>query len=173
MDLHIRPMRPGDPVTMARAFAAIGWPSKSEPLFERYLGDQEGGGRDALLALSGDELAGYLTIDWRPTYPPLVAAGIPEIQDLNVLPAFRRQRIATRLLDRAEGLIAARARAVGLAVGLHPGYNAAQRLYVLRGYVPDGNGVTVGNHFAREGQTVVLDDEVVLHLIKHLPARSS
>lgn len=30
---------------------------------------------------------------------------------------------------------------VCLGVGLHSGYGAAQRMYVLRGYVPDGSGV--------------------------------
>jgi hypothetical protein len=72
-----------------------------------------------------------------------------------------------------EDLARARADFVGIGVGLHPGYNAAQRLYVLRGHVPDGHGVTVGDEPVREGQTVVLNDEVDLHLVKRLrPPRS-
>ncbi len=65
---------------------------------------------------------------------------IPEIQDLNVLPPFRRKGIATMLLDRAEAEVACRSDVVGIGVGLHPGYNDAQRLYVKRGYIPDGLG---------------------------------
>jgi hypothetical protein len=89
---------------------------------------------------------------------------------LNVLSTFRRRGIATRLVDAAEGLVGRRSRQVGIGVGLHPGYNAAQRMYVLRGYVPDGNGVTVGYEFVREGQIVTMDDGVVLHVIKRLPS---
>jgi len=53
-------------------------------------------------------------------------------------------------------------------VGLHPGYNAAQRLYARRGYIPDGLGVTYRDRYVREGEQVVFDDDLVLHLIKAL-----
>jgi GNAT superfamily N-acetyltransferase len=165
-------MAEGDPTMMARAFAAIGWTSKTEPLFERYLREQHRGDLEALLAFADQDFAGYLTVNWRPSYPPLADTGIPEIQDLNVLPALRRRGIASRLLDEAEELAGAHTSTVAIGVGLHPGYNAAQRLYVLRGYVPDGNGVTVRDRFVHEGQTVVLNDELVLHLLKSLAGGS-
>ncbi|WP_417419328.1 hypothetical protein [Hominenteromicrobium sp.] len=40
-----------------------------------------------------------------------------------------------------EALAAETSDTVCLGVGLHSGYGAAQRMYVLRGYVPDGSGV--------------------------------
>ncbi|MDQ2841742.1 MAG: GNAT family N-acetyltransferase [Acidobacteriota bacterium] len=89
---------------------------------------------------------------------------IPEIQDLNVLPGFRRKGIATQLLDRAECEIASRSEVVGIGVGLHPGYNDAQRLYGKRGYIPDGQGITYRDRYLRQGEQVVLDDDLVLHL---------
>jgi len=55
---------------------------------------------------------------------------------------------------------------VGIGAGLHSGYNAAQRMYVLRGYVPDGNGVVWRNEFIREGQELTVDDELILHFTK-------
>jgi hypothetical protein len=55
---------------------------------------------------------------------------------------------------------------VGIGVGLHPGYNVAQRLYVKRGYIPDGRGITYHNRYVEEGMKVVLDDDLVLHLTK-------
>ena len=45
-------------------------------------------------------------------------------------------------------------------------YRAAQRLYVLRGYVPDGNGVYCRGRFPQEGEQVRLDDDLVLYLVK-------
>jgi Acetyltransferase (GNAT) domain len=59
-------------------------------------------------------------------------------QDLNILRQFRRQGIASHLLDRVEAEVARHSGVVGIGVGFYPGYNAAQRLYVRRGYVPDG-----------------------------------
>jgi GNAT superfamily N-acetyltransferase len=81
-------------------------------------------------------------VNWRPTYPGFVDLNVPEIQDLNVLTEYRRNGIASRLLDRAETEAARRSSVVGITVGLHPGYNAAPRLYAKRGYIPDGRGIT-------------------------------
>jgi len=55
-------------------------------------------------------------------------------------------------------------------VGLHPGYNDAQRLYIKRGYIPDGRGVTYNNRYLREGETTILDDELLLHLTRPVRA---
>jgi len=165
--LRIRRLEAGDPPVMSAAFAAIGWKKPVEQ-YDRYLEAQRSGRRDVLVAFSRVSFTGYVTVNWHPDYPPLSLGGTPEIQDLNVLPAWRRRGIASRLLDEAERLAALRSDRVGIGVGLHPGYNAAQRLYVLRGYVPDGHGVTAGNAFVREGQTVTMDDEVVLHFVKML-----
>lgn len=85
-----------------------------------------------------------------------------------MLPEFRRNGIGSLLLDEAEGIAATRGTSVGIGVGLHPGYNAAQRLYVKRGYVPDGFGVTYRNQFIQEGAVVVADDDLVLHFRKKL-----
>ena len=109
-----------------------------------------------------------MTVNWRPAYIGFADLNIPEIQDLNVLTTFRREGIATRLLDRAEGEAGRRSDVVGIAVGLHPGYNAAQRLYAKRGYIPDGRGITYRNCFVEEGASVVMDDDLVMHLTKQI-----
>lgn len=101
-------------------------------------------------------------------FPRVGWTGIPEILDLNVLPEFRRRGIASRLLDHAEEAAKERSRVVGIGVGLHPGYNAAQRLYVKRGYVPDGLGVTYGDRYVEMGELVRFDDELILHFRKEL-----
>jgi hypothetical protein len=62
----------------------------------------------------------------------------------------------------------ARSSVAGIGVGLHPGYNEAQRMYVKRGYIPDGRGVTYRNRYVEEGMQVVLDDDLVLHLTKRI-----
>jgi len=163
----IRALNGTDPETMSSAFREMGI-LKPAAQYRRYLAEQESGSRTCLVASIGANFVGYVTVNWRPSYLPFVEAGTPEIQDLNVLPSFRRRGIATLLLDRAEAEVAVRSGAVGISVGLHPGYNQAQRLYIRRGYIPDGRGITYRYQYLKEGMQVVLDDDLLLHLTKFL-----
>jgi GNAT superfamily N-acetyltransferase len=167
-EIQVRRFRADDLTTATESFSVIG---KTATLFQRYLAEQKERRRTVLLGLIDGEFAGYVTVNWQPTYAPLAAAQIPELQDLNVLPTLRRRGIGTALIRAAEFEAKARSAAVGIAVGLHPGYNAAQRLYVQLGYVPDGNGITVSERTVSEAQTITLDDNVVLHFEKTLASR--
>ncbi|HEY2171241.1 MAG TPA: GNAT family N-acetyltransferase [Candidatus Angelobacter sp.] len=164
-DVEIRVLSENDPETISAAFKDIGWGTPVAQ-YQRYLAEQAAGSRLCFVATVNRQFAGYVTVNWAPPYPPFADQKIPEIQDLNVVPPFRRRGIGTRLLDRAEEEAAIRARVVGIGVGLHPGYNVAQRLYVKRGYIPDGRGITYHNRYVEEGMKVVLDDDLVLHLTK-------
>jgi ribosomal protein S18 acetylase RimI-like enzyme len=166
-ELTIRLLETTDIAPITAAFAALGW-DKPASQYERYLAEQQAGDRVVLVALSNDEFAGYVTIVWRSHYPPFAADHIPEIVDFNVLPHFRRQHIGTRLMDEAEQRIGARSAVVGIGVGLYPDYGAAQRMYVLRGYVPDGRGVYYDNQQVRPGQAVPVDDSLALYFTKEL-----
>jgi GNAT superfamily N-acetyltransferase len=164
----IRLLDETDPPAIAAAFLAMRW-NKPESQYIRYLREQVVGTRMCFVAFANDRFAGYVTINWKPVYAGFAELNIPEIQDLNVLPTYRRRGIASRLLDHAECEAAKRSTVVGIGVGLHPGYNPAQRLYAKRGYIPDGRGITYQNRFVEEGATVVLDDNLVLHFTKQLP----
>lgn len=163
MTLEIRSLTAEDAPVISAAFV-----NKPVEQYVRYVDEQSNGARDCWVATVEGRFGGYVTLVWNPSYPGLAGRGIPEIQDLNVLPEFRRRGIASCLLDRAEALAAKRSSAIAIGVGLHPGYNAAQRLYVLRGYVPDGLGVTHNDRYVEEGETVPFDDELVLHFEKTL-----
>ncbi|HEU5423702.1 MAG TPA: GNAT family N-acetyltransferase [Nitrolancea sp.] len=169
--LAIRPLAAGDIPEIAAAFAALGW-NKPAAQYQRYLREQERGERAALLARLDGRFAGYLTVVWRSGYPPFRAAGIPEIVDFNVLPDLRRRGIGSRLLDAAEELIAARwplaASLAGIGVGLDPDYGAAQRLYVERGYLPDGRGLAWRGQPVAYGQSVTVDDDLALYFTREL-----
>jgi GNAT superfamily N-acetyltransferase len=165
--VEIRTLNDSDPETICVAFKGIG-AGKSVAQYRRYLADQMAGTRTCLVATLDGQFAGYVTVNWTPTYCGFVQEQIPEIQDLNVLPGLRRKGVATRLLDRAEEEISRRSSVAGIGVGLHPGYNQAQKLYATRGYIPDGRGVTYRDRYVEEGASVVLDDHLVLHLTKRL-----
>ncbi len=165
--LVTRPLSEHDPPVISAACQSVGW-NKLETQYRRYLNEQAAGTRTCLVAELGGQFVGYVTINWQPAYIEFAEQRIPEIQDLSVLPAFRRRGIVTRLLDEAEAHVSARYNVVGIGVGLHPGYNAAQRLYVKRGYVPDGRGLTCKGRYVAEGEALVLDDDLVLYLTKTL-----
>lgn len=51
-------------------------------------------------------------------------------------------------------------------MGLYPDYGSAQRIYVQRGYIPDGMGVTYNYERVSPGESVRLDDDLVLWFVK-------
>lgn len=151
-----------------QAFAPLGWPGKDAELYRRYLAEQDSGARNGLVASVGARIAGYVTVRWRSDYLPFRDAGIPEIQDLNVLPAFRRQYVGTALMDAAESAIGARGDTSGLGVGLYADYGPAQLMYLRRGYRPDGRGLAYRFVTVAPGTTVRVDDDLSLMMTRAL-----
>ncbi|HET9109717.1 MAG TPA: GNAT family N-acetyltransferase [Ktedonobacterales bacterium] len=165
--LSIQLLKTEDVPTIAAAFAALGW-DKPAAQYDGYLAEQQRGERVALVAWRADEFVGYVTVVWASGYVPFREAGIPEIADFNVLPHARRQGIGSRLMDEAERRIAERSPVAGIGVGLFADYGAAQRIYVKRGYVPDGRGITSHGRRVGWGDAVVVDDDLVLYFTKPL-----
>ena len=155
---------------LAAAFAD--WP-KPRSTFEGYASEAAERRRAVLIARLDGALAGFVTVNWNSAYSAFAAAGIPEIQDLNVLTDFQRRGIGTSLMNAAELCIArAGHRTVGIGVGLYAGdgygYGSAQRMYVKRGYIPDGAGVMVDGVAPTPGTSIVLDESPVLMFTKSL-----
>jgi GNAT superfamily N-acetyltransferase len=164
-DCRIRLLRDDDILAIADAFAVLGW-DKPPAQYRGYLAEQRQGEREVLVAWDGDLFVGYVTVVWNSGYAPFREAGIPEIADFNVLPHVRRLGIGSQLLDEAERRIAERSHVAGIGVGMTADYGAAQRLYVKRGYVPDGRGLVASGHHVRWGETVLVDDDLVLYFTK-------
>jgi GNAT superfamily N-acetyltransferase len=161
----IRALRDDDPEVVSAAFTAIGW-DKPVSQYEKYLAEQRAGLRDVLVATVDEEYAGYVTVRWESPYEPF--NGIPEIQDFNVLPKFRRRGIGTALMDAAEALVAERSDVVAIGVGLYADYGTAQRMYVRRGYIPDGRGLIYDGKQVPPGEMVRNDDSATLMFTKSL-----
>lgn len=163
----IRLLESDDIPQMAEAFTKLGW-NKPASQYERYYTEQVSKVRDVYVAFLEETFAGYLTICWTSLYPPFREAKIPEIVDFNVLPQFRHQGIGTALMDKAESEITKVSSVAGIGVGMDADYGAAQRLYVLRGYVPDGRGLHHKDRQVRYGETINVDDNLALYLTKKL-----
>jgi len=157
--------------TIVSAFHQIGW-NKPQSLFESYLKEQEVQSRLIWVAHVHDEFTGYVTLKWQSMYASFKEQNIPEIMDLNVLPHYRNLGIGSLLLDKAEKEAAAKSDMIGIGVGLYAGedggYGAAQRLYVKRGYIPDGKGITYHYQPTIPGHNYPLDDDLVLWFTKKL-----
>jgi GNAT superfamily N-acetyltransferase len=167
--MPIAQLIPGDIDEIVAAFAEIGWPGKDRPQYERYVREQQAGDRVILVARSdAGRFAGYLTVKWETDYPPFREQGIPEVQDLNVLPLFRRRGVATALMDLAEQHEATRSPLAGIGVGLYADYGPAHLMYLRRGYRPDGRGIAYGGRTCAPGERVAVDDDLCLMLTRRL-----
>ena len=140
----IRKMQESDIKELSRGFISQGWPSREE-ILTRYFKEQESGEREVLVAEVEGALAGYISILPCAKQGPF-AEIYPELSDFNVFEPFQNQGIGNLLLEEAEKRVRLISDKVTLGVGLHSGYGPAQRLYIKRGYIPDGTGVWYQNH---------------------------
>jgi GNAT superfamily N-acetyltransferase len=166
--LEIRPLTAADVVEIAEAFAAHGWPGKTVRQYRGYLDDQAAGTRAVLIAAVAGRFAGYATVAWRTGYLPFREAGIPEIQDLNVLPQYRRRGVGSAIMDAAEALVRARSEIAGIGVGLYADYAAAHLMYLRRGYLPDGRGLAYRAATVAPGARVRVDDDLALMMTRRV-----
>lgn len=86
-----------------------------------------------------------------------------------MLKKYQQKGIGNRLMDVAEEIAAKYADHVCLGVGLSREYGSAQRIYVRRGYIPDGSGVWYQGNQCVQYETVCnVDDDLLLYLSKKL-----
>lgn len=138
---------------------------KPASYFERCIDE----GYTIFIASAAGTDAGFAIVNFTSRYQPFRRLHIPEIQDLNVIPALRGQGIATALIAACEDEARNDAcEQIGLAVGLGKSYGPAQRLYAKMGYMPDGAGAMYDHRAPDDGKAYPLDDDFCLMLVKAL-----
>lgn len=168
-NLVIRNMEEPDAQAFYDGYLAQGWHPEMS-VYHRRLKDQAEGKCVALTAVYRGEPAGSVHVYLAPHGGPFKGTGLPEIHDFNVLKKYQRKGIGGRLMDVAEQIAAQYGDTVCLGVGLCESYGSAQRMYVKRGYIPDGSGVWYRNRQCVQYETTcTVDDELVLYLSKKLP----
>ena len=160
----IREMQESDIKDLSQGFINQGWPGREE-ILARYFLEQECGEREVLVAEVESALAGYITILPIAKQGPFAGMS-PELSDFNVFEPFQNQGIGNLLLEEAEKQVKLISDKVTLGVGLHSGYGPAQRLYIKRGYIPDGTGVWYRNQPLEMNATIQNNDDLVLYLSK-------
>lgn len=165
--LLIRDMEQADAQTITDGEIAQGWDQSVEKYHLR-LRDQQSGIAISLVAVFEGHVAGYVNVYPHSERGPFAHQGIPEIVDFGVLEKYRCHGIGSRLMDVAEAVAGRYADRVYLGVGLHRGYGSAQRLYVKRGYIPDGTGLWYEGVPCTPYAACTNDDDLVLYLSKQL-----
>ena len=160
----IRKLQAFDINDLSQGFISQGWPGREE-ILARYFLEQECGEREVLVAEVEGALAGYITILPCAKQGPFAKIH-PELSDFNVFEPFQNQGIGNFLMEEAENRVKFFSDKVTLGVGLHSGYGPAQRLYIKRGYIPDGSGVWYRNQPLEMNATIQNNDDLVLYLSK-------
>lgn len=165
--IRIRDMTQDDAQIITREEIAQGWNQTAEK-YEMRLRHRSDGKCAALVAEYQGNIAGYVHVYPNPENGPFANRGYPEIVDFGVLEKYRRNGIGSRLMDAAERIASEYSDTVWLGVGLHSGYGSAQRMYVKRGYIPDGSGVWFHDRVCPPDADCRNDDDLVLYLLKKL-----
>lgn len=165
--LLIRNLEPRDAQVLTDGEIAQGW-NADIGKFQKRLRDQEQGLCVSLAAEADGGAVGYANVYFDPRTGPFASSGWPEIVDFGVLEKYRRRGIGGKLMDAAERIAGERSDTVWIGVGLHSGYGSAQRMYVKRGYVPDGSGVWYRDAVCPPYGPCANDDDLVLYLVKTL-----
>lgn len=149
------------------AINQLGW-SVSSKEYEKYLFKQFELNNPFWIMLDQDKFVGHVLLKWRSDYEYFVENNIPEIANLAIMPDYLRQGHATRLMEIAEQEAKNKSNMAGLGVGLYKDYGPAQKLYMNRGYKLDGNGMTYDAKQVVPGTNVMVDDDLLIWLIKEL-----
>ena len=166
-NIIIRRMQETDPQIFSNEECAQGWHASPQK-YDMRISDEKKGISVALTAEYQNHPAGYINVYWNCAAGPFADKNIPEIVDFGVLEKYRNKGIGGLLMDTAEKIVLTRSKIVCIGVGLHAGYGSAQRMYVKRGYIPDGSGVWYRDQICTPYGDCCNDDDLVLYLSKEL-----
>ena len=165
--IRIRSLNENDSAYFSDEECKQGWHSTPDKLNRRLLDEKEGRCKTFAAEVNGQG-AGYVSLYFQPETGAFANQGIPEIVDFAVLEKFRCRGVGAKLMDAAEEAASRVCDRVYLGVGLHAGYGSAQRMYVKRGYIPDGSGVWYRDHVCEPYSACENDDDLVLYMSKEL-----
>ena len=160
-------MEEKDAKTITDEEIAQGW-HVSIGKYHTRLKDQTEKKAVALVAEYEGAVAGYINLYYKATTGPFAEKSYPEIVDFGVLEKYRNRGIGTILMDTGEKLASEQSDIITLGVGLHSGYGSAQRMYIKRGYIPDGSGVWYQNSECPPYSACRNDDDLILYFYKKL-----
>jgi len=166
-EIVVRDMIKSDPQSIYEAELEQGWHPSLESYQKRYddLNDEI---MVTLVAEFKCNVAGYINLIWNPIDGAFAEMKIPEVFDFGVFEKYQRHGIGNIMMDVVEKLARNKSKKICLGVGVAHSYGSAQRMYVKRGYIPDGTGVWYQNKICPQYTPCNNDDDLVLFFIKEL-----
>ena len=165
-DYVIRNLEENDIKEIVRGEIEQGWNASEEKYLDR-LKHQKEERCISLVAEYRHAVAGYINVYFHVLAGPFLEKEYPEIVDFGVLEKYRNHGIGSLLMDVAEKIGFEMSDVICIGVGLHSGYGSAQRMYVKRGFVPDGSGVWYRDSVCVPYTDCCNDDDLVLFFSKH------
>ncbi len=167
-DIIIRDMLTSDPEIITHEEHLQGWTHQKKEKYEQRLKDVADNKCVALVAEYKGNVAGYFNIYFNTMCSRFGGKEFPELIDLGVFKKYRNQGIGNLLMQVAEDIAKKYADTVVIGVGLHRDYGAAQRMYVKRGYIPDGTGLWWQGKPLEPYADLKNDDETAIYMSKKL-----
>jgi GNAT superfamily N-acetyltransferase len=165
-NFEIKEVTAGELASVAGWFAREYYEGDSSAA-DMHFGDHFDGGT-TLLGRTEGKIAGFITIRWVSGNVEFRKNNVPLIHHLEVFNPYKRHGLGNRLVEAAEHRISRVADTAGICVGIFDAYGPAQRLYVKRGYVPDGRGVCKSQVPIRQGEVHPIDHDLIIWLTKDL-----
>ena len=167
-DILIRDMNESDPEIITHEEHLQGWTHQKVEKYINRMKDVSDGKCIAIVAEYKGAVAGYFSIYPNTTSGAFAGKGWPELIDLGVFKKYRKHGIGNILMQVAEDIARKYADTVCIGVGLHQDYGSAQRLYVKRGYIPDGTGLWWQGKQLEPYADMKNDNEAVIYMSKKL-----
>lgn len=166
-NIVIRSMKESDAEEFIKVYRSYGWNNPIET-YNEYYREQQNGLRKVYVAEVNNKVAGHCTLILNTLHGPWANLNQPEVADLRVFDAYQNRGIGDLFLEIIEKEVSKLNDKIIIGVGLHGGYGPAQRLYVKRGYIPDGSGIWYNNKNLAPHAECINDDSLVLYLSKKL-----
>lgn len=165
--LIVRSMKETDIEKLKIEYQVQGWPKDIE-ILKGYYRDQQENKKYIIVGELNKKVAGYVTLLKETKNGPFANKNIPELVDFIVFEKYQKHGLGNKILDVAENIASELSDTITLSVGLHYGYGSAHRVYIKRGYIPDGSGVWYKNKQLEQYSDTKNDDELVLFLSKNV-----
>ena len=162
-EIFIRTMEEADVKILAEEEIKQGWGDTSDKHTMR-IKDMASGISVTFVSVYKGQVTGYVSVYY--DYEKLDGVSYPGVVDFGVLEKYRNNGIGTALMDAAENTAFKSGGRIYLGVGLCGDYGAAQRMYIKRGYIPDGKGVYYNDKIAERNKEYPNDDDFFLKLYK-------
>lgn len=167
-DIVIRDLVESDAEIIAHEEQLQGLLDKKPERYFLRLKDVADGKCIALVAEYKGNPAGYINVYMDSKWGAFGNKGWPEIIDLRVIEKYQKHGIGNLLTQVAEEISKKYADTVYLGVGVNSNYGSAFRMYVRRGFVPDGTGLWHNDDHLENYTNIQYDDETIIYMSKKL-----